>query len=116
MSPWKPKVACKYPGCPELVDKGYCKKHEKMMPWPKESYHHLYNTPRWVKYRRWFLSKHPLCMQCEAGGRIEPAVAVDHIRPYRQGDDFYDMNNHQALCITCHNKKTAEETGFGSGH
>jgi 5-methylcytosine-specific restriction endonuclease McrA len=35
---------------------------------------------------------------------------VDHIVAVRDGGEFYDVDNWQTLCMTCHGKKTAAET------
>ena len=58
---------------------------------------------RWQKYRASFLEAHPLCVMCEAQGRVVAASVVDHITPHR-GDHrlFWDPKNHQPLCKPCH--------------
>ena len=58
---------------------------------------------RWQKARAHFLRSHPLCRMCAELGRIEAANTVDHIKPHR-GDVglFWDSNNWQALCASCH--------------
>ena len=40
-----------------------------------------------------------------------PAVVVDHIKPFNQGGEFWDPGNHQAMCKSCHDRKTAKEPG-----
>jgi len=62
----------------------------------------------WRKYRTAFLKQNPLCVECEAKGKVKAATVVDHIVPHR-GDKrlFDDPNNHQALCERCHNSKSA---------
>lgn len=70
---------------------------------------------RWRKARRAYLAAHPLCVLCEAKGRIEGASVVDHIVPHK-GDSgrMWDRGNWQALCKRCHDVKTAnEDGGFG---
>lgn len=68
---------------------------------------------RWRKYRATFLQEHPLCVACQRVGKLVAAQHVDHIVPYRDGDDFYDSTNHQALCHACHSQKTARENQLG---
>lgn len=53
---------------------------------------------------------HPLCVQCAKQGKYVRATVVDHIIPHR-GDQklFWDQNNWQALCKSCHDKKTLTE-------
>lgn len=48
-------------------------------------------------------------------GRLVSGTHVDHVRPHR-GDWslFMDSTNLQALCHSCHSRKTArEDRGFG---
>lgn len=49
------------------------------------------------------MAEHPLCVVC---GGI--ATELDHIKPHR-GDLqlFHNRANWQALCKTCHGRKTA---------
>lgn len=73
-----------------------------------------YNS-RWQKARAGYLRSHPLCVKCQAQGRINPASIVDHITPHK-GDTtlFWDSANWQPLCKPCHDSKTArEDGGFG---
>lgn len=73
----------------------------------------------WRKISKQFLDAHPLCAGfdsvCEERGRITPATDVDHIVPHRGNlRIFWDQSNWQALCHTCHSRKTArEDGGFG---
>lgn len=71
----------------------------------------LYNTPRWKAERKRWLQLYPLCVVCQAAGRISAATVVDHIQPHR-GDQalFWDSKNWQSLCKPCHDLKTAGET------
>jgi len=68
---------------------------------------------RWQRYRAWFLAQpqNVLCAAC----RREVATVVDHIRPHKGDHDrFWDAQNHQPLCKSCHDRKTAtEDGGFG---
>jgi 5-methylcytosine-specific restriction enzyme A len=40
------------------------------------------------------------------------AKIVDHILPIKQGGDTWNPNNHQALCKSCHAKKTGSDNEF----
>ena len=66
----------------------------------------LYRSVAWREARREFLAAHPACASC---GRI--ATVVDHIDPHR-GDPaiFWDRSRWQALCASCHGRKTAART------
>lgn len=108
--PSKPKKPCRKQGCTNLVENGYCEKHRKES-WARDSrresaskrgYDH-----RWKKARHEFLVRNPLCKTCLRNGRVEPATDVDHVIPHR-GDQklFWDIQNWQSLCHSCHSKKT----------
>ena len=113
--PTKPKVPCRHPGCPNLVEPGekYCSKHliqvqqnlrkpfgcidERRPNSTERGYGH-----KWRQAREGYLKKHPTCVKCGA-----PATVVDHIKPHK-GDKqlFWDRDNWQALCKRCHDLKT----------
>lgn len=67
---------------------------------------------RWQRYRATFLLAHPLCVLCEAAGKVVPAEHVDHKTPALPADaGFWEPTNHQALCKPCHSRKTIKEDG-----
>lgn len=112
--PYKPKRPCSYPGCPRLTEGRFCSKHkrERDREYNKKARPHkkLYKSAGWQRLRKWFLSKHPLCKECERQGRITSAQVVDHIKPHRGDLElFWDVNNLQALCKSCHDRKTAKK-------
>lgn len=91
----------------------------------KRTSHQRGYTYRWQQYREVWLRKHPLCgdrihgscpthSRCVQAGLATPGTDVDHITPHR-GDEalFWDENNHQTLCGTCHDsfKPQFERTG-----
>lgn len=56
--------------------------------------------------------KYPLCVHCEAAGRVTAATQLDHIIPLSKGGDDIDVeSNRQGLCKPCHDKKTAKDMG-----
>lgn len=65
---------------------------------------------RWQKARATFLKSHPLCIRCQAEGRIEPATVVDHRIPHR-GDQalFWDQTNWDPLCAHHHSADKQRE-------
>ncbi|MBT2215847.1 HNH endonuclease [Virgibacillus dakarensis] len=110
---YKPKRPCGEPGCNVLTNQSYCEEHKKNHHkehdrYRKSSYERGYDH-EWRKYRLSFLRRHPLCKNCSEPGTPVPATEVDHIIPHR-GDKklFWDPNNHQALCKSCHSSKTAK--------
>ncbi|MEN1680329.1 MAG: HNH endonuclease signature motif containing protein [Planctomycetota bacterium] len=62
---------------------------------------------RWDKLSRRFRQENPLCVECLSHGVTTPSQVTDHIVPHR-GDEalLWDESNLQALCHTCHNRKT----------
>lgn len=63
---------------------------------------------QWQRIRARYLAQNPLCVRCLANHRTEVAVVVDHVVPKSQGGTD-DASNYQALCVPCHNRKTARE-------
>lgn len=66
-------------------------------------------TARWKELRMSILERDGYrCTACGCGGRLE----VDHIHPVRTHPELsYDPGNLQALCPSCHTKKTRIECG-----
>jgi 5-methylcytosine-specific restriction protein A len=57
-----------------------------------------------------FLREHPVCGACSERGGLIPARVVDHLVPVKDGGARYLTSNLQALCVSCHNRKTARES------
>lgn len=113
--PIKPKHPCNFVGCPNLTNKRFCKEHEKLEI-QKYEQSRLSSTQRgydktWSRYRKAFLSRNPLCIECEKQGRLTPATDVDHIKPVTGPNDpgFWDEKNLRSLCHECHSRKHAKE-------
>lgn len=110
--------ACARPGCGKRAERGStCEAHRVASVQayerhrgtaPERGY-----TARWAKYSRQYRREHPLCVHCKARGEVTPSAHVDHIEPVTGADDpkFFDPTNLQALCVACHNAKTAKERG-----
>lgn len=74
-----------------------------------------YNS-RWRKARKTYLSSHPLCVMCQAEGRVTAATVVDHITPHKGDQElFWNTDNWQSLCAPHHNshKQSLEKGGVG---
>lgn len=111
----KPLRPCQYPGCRQLVQRGYCPEHK-----PKDStrrsdeakaWRWMYKTDEWTRdLQPNQLLEEPFCRECAKAGRRVRATEVDHIQAHR-GDwlIFTDRHNLQSLCHSCHSRKTAQE-------
>ncbi len=120
--------ACGWPGCPKLAEPGhrYCAEHEKLArAGSQREYDQRRGTAaqrgygaRWRRLRRMFLNAHPICADPfgvhAKAGEVVPATDVDHIIAKRcGGTDTWE--NLQALCHSCHSRKTAAENCQGRG-
>jgi len=111
----KPLRPCSYPGCPNLVTSGRCPVHAASSAggWKRDrSRQRLYDR-RWQKFRAAFLAEHPWCVSCERIGIMTPAEHVDHVTPHKGDPKMFWEGPFQALCASCHSKKTLEEMGRG---
>ena len=116
-----PKRPCQGKGgrCPHLTERNYC---DRCRPGHSRAARASANDrgydQRWRVYTAWYKRLYPLCgMTSRAKGptgdsvciRTTLASDVDHIVPVVSRDDpeFYNGENHQALCHSCHSKKTA---------
>jgi len=107
-----PISLCAVPTCPKpAVRRGRCAEHLREQGRTTRSVGwHLYRTKRWRMLRKRVLFEQPLC----AGWPEETechriATDVDHIVPLDQGGAPYARANVQALCPTCHGRKTWKE-------
>lgn len=116
--PTRAPTPCRFPGCAAVVPApGYCDQHRVAV---HRDYGRarrgfdteigFYQSARWRAVRAAFLREHPLCGACAARGRVVPAVVADHVVPLKDGGARFDAVNLQALCISCHNRKTARES------
>ena len=119
-------------GCPNLVKSGVCGEctakglaKENRPNAAARGY-----DGKWAKYSRNRLKLHPLCEGARVEidgpivinthpGRRMAAKATDHIVPVDGQTDplFWEPDNHQSLCKSCHGMKTAKEDGgFGRSY
>lgn len=70
---------------------------------------HIYNSRQWRKLRQMILHKQPICVHCERKKIYTTANTIDHILPINKGGAIWSIDNLQALCSSCHNKKSARD-------
>lgn len=81
----------------------------------KETHNKLYDSARWRKIRDMVLNQEPLCCLCLKSGKETPSTVVDHIKPHENDPKlFYDRENMQGLCASCHSgvKRMQENHGY----
>ena len=110
--PRKPKRPCSYPGCPELVEGRFCKKHEQEEARRYEKYQRDPETRRrygraWKRIRDRYIKAHPLCEECKRNGKLTPSEEVHHIIPLSEGGTNKQQHL-MALCKSCHSRIHAE--------
>lgn len=114
--PIKPPKICAKHGCTVVTYNRYCDEHQKEYEAKRASYsvhNKMYDNARWKKARVTYLNHNPLCVECLREGRTEPATTVDHIKDHNNDwDIFFDTSNWQALCTSCHSKKTVRTKGY----
>jgi 5-methylcytosine-specific restriction endonuclease McrA len=74
------------------------------------AFSYLYKTKRWQRLRAAHIHTQPLCVMCQAAGRLEPATVADHVKPHK-GDMalFLDPANLQSLCAPHHSSAKQRE-------
>jgi 5-methylcytosine-specific restriction protein A len=78
-------------------------------------WHYLYNNSKWVRLRELVLKEQPLCVICRQHNEVKASDTVDHITPHKGNKElFWDRQNLQALCSSCHNtiKREIETKGY----
>jgi 5-methylcytosine-specific restriction enzyme A len=77
----------------------------------------MVETPRtrgrkWMKLRDIALQRTQYrCAECLRNDRLAPARQVDHIIPLHKGGTDHP-DNLEALCLSCHERKTAADMGY----
>lgn len=124
--PARPLRPCTHPGCHKLSTSSRCEDHpyrrfESEDSAPRASFRDRGYSSKWDRFRKAWIRQHPLCGQrldsmsgehsrCWREGIAAYGREVDHIIPHR-GDTalFWDENNLQTLCKSCHSAKTSHE-------
>jgi 5-methylcytosine-specific restriction enzyme A len=105
--PQRPLRACAEPGCAALVPVGRCASHAVALEHTRPNWEvrAWYRTVAWARLRMYVITE--AACACASCGRITGDLDVDHIVKH-EGDPtrFWNLANLQALCRTCHARKT----------
>jgi 5-methylcytosine-specific restriction enzyme A len=73
-----------------------------------------YGSQRWRRRAQQQLRNHPLCAFCDRQGRVEAAVAADHVVPHKGDEAAFWTGELQSLCLPHHNgtKREQERKGY----
>lgn len=130
----KPLRPCFYIGCTNLSREKYCESHKHLYEKEISERNRIYDTQKrdkriiaFYKSKEWqilsqtvYLEQHGFCQEClkkkririgsyDKNGKFRRNI-VDHIVPIKvDWSRRLDKSNCWVLCITCHNKKTAED-------
>ena len=118
-----PARPCRRASCTALVRDGssYCQAHQsdrkvgKFADERRGTRQERGYGAEWEKTRKRILSRDKgLCQVCMTEGKLRPAKQVDHKVPKAEGGTDED-GNLQAICVPCHQAKTAAEARRGRG-
>ena len=88
--PMMPPRRC--PGCRQLVPAGACltctREYDQRRNAAQPS-RDWYRREPWLSVRRSVLSRQPLCVLCEAEGKLTVATCVDHVVPHKGDWDLF---------------------------
>lgn len=109
--PTTPLKVCTAPGCGALVRSGRCAQHEVKASDRRQhdpAQRKFYSSARWRQLSLAVRMAEPMCREC----RDAPSESVDHIN-----GDWRDnrRDNLQALCMTCHNRKSGRDHRRAAG-
>ncbi len=94
----------------------------KRKPWhePKKQHQRtkdmqwFYNSRKWRGFSKSYKQRHSICISCQRQGIVTPSKVTDHIHTYEVCPEGFDLDGlkdeyFQALCTSCHNKKSGRE-------
>ena len=117
--PLAPKKECSGAGChilvtPPLYQCQKCKK-VKQVSVKSVKVKKWLNSARYKKQRLRRLRIEPLCRTCKKKSLLVAGSIYDHVVPHKGSYKlFWDFDNSQTQCVSCHNRKTAvDDGGFG---
>ena len=117
--PVAPRKVCRKAGCGVLTSSTYCGQHQSQQKEVLKQKDKDRGTRtargydnKWLKASKRYREENPLCVMCEKEGILTKADCTDHIIPHKGDLElFWNRDNWQSLCTTCHSIKTAKEDG-----
>lgn len=67
-------------------------------------------SPYWDSIRLWVLERDG--GRCSVCGRADAEMHVDHKKPQAAGGEFWDEDNLQSICVSCHKAKNSRDAGI----
>lgn len=105
--PYAPQPRCAAPMCPSLATyRGRCQAHATERDRYRGSRQERGYDADWERFRKWFLSIYPLCLDCRIAGKVQMATDVHHLHKLADGGARLDPDNCMALCHSCHSVRT----------
>ena len=99
------------PNRPPRLGQHVSKTHKLRLPDHREGSHKRGYDATWHRMSRMVRMEEPLCRHCLRQGRVTAATLVDHIVPLSLSPELrLDRGNLQALCASCHARKTQAES------
>jgi 5-methylcytosine-specific restriction endonuclease McrA len=93
---------CAEPGCPNVVDRGRCPKHQRT-----KQRDPFYATPEWRRLQSQVIREEPVCRRCGQAASTDAA----HIIARKQRPDLaLERSNVEGSCHRCHSRETMSET------
>ena len=73
------------------------------MPYKNNDYKNFIRSARWQRLRLHHLKQHPLCVRCQAKGKVTLATEVHHrVKCHDNPALQMDPRNLESLCAPCH--------------
>jgi len=98
------QMRCRAPGCGTLVRGKYCERHLHDNPRSNQKTDPFYQSPEWIRTRKWRRSRNPICQRIVNGVQcMNPSYHCHHKLGIHTAPELrLDPNNLVMLCRHCH--------------
>jgi len=74
----------------------------------------FYNTWAWKKFRKGYVQRHPICIECDREGIVGPTEVCDHKEQFAPGAAGWDLKalkdeDYNPLCDHHHNSRSGKQ-------